>query len=114
MPDFGHGVLDSSAEPRLTMLEAMREVLRSRLATDPRVTLFGEDIEDPKGDVFGLTRGLTKAFPGRVMNSPLSESTIIGASIGRALTGARPVAFIQFADFLPLAFNQILCEMGTM
>jgi 2-oxoisovalerate dehydrogenase E1 component len=101
-------------KPELTMLEAIREVLKNRLADDQRVTLFGEDIEDPKGDVFGITRGLSKKFPGRVINSALSESTIIGVSIGRALAGARPVAFIQFADFLPLAFNQINSELGSL
>ena len=100
--------------PRLTMLEAIREVLRDRMAADPRITLYGEDIEDPKGDVFGVTEGLSLAFPGRVTNSPLSESTIVGLSIGRALAGSRPVAFIQFADFLPLAFNQIISELGSM
>ncbi|MBV9123797.1 MAG: transketolase, partial [Planctomycetes bacterium] len=100
--------------PRLTMLEAMNQVLRRRLAEDPRVTLYGEDIEDPKGDVFGLTRGLTRAFPGRVINSALSEATILGVSIGRALAGARPVAMIQFADFLPQALNQIMSELGSM
>ncbi len=97
-----------------TMLEAMREVLRRHLAEDPRVYLFGEDIEDPKGDVFGLTRGLTRDFPSQVRNSALTESTIVGVSVGRALVGGRPVAFIQFADFLPLAFNQIACELGTI
>ena len=104
----------TSGKPKLTMLEAIREVLGHRLAVDPRVTLFGEDIEDPKGDVFGITKGLSKTFPDRVRNSALSESTIIGVSIGRALAGDRPVAFIQFADFLPLAFNQINSEMGSM
>jgi len=64
--------------------------------------------------VFGVTRGLSSAFPGRVVNAPLSESTIVGTAIGRALAGQRPVAFLQFADFLPLAFNQIVNEMGTM
>jgi 2-oxoisovalerate dehydrogenase E1 component len=98
----------------LTMLESMREVLRRHLANDPRVTLFGEDIEDPKGDVFGLTRGLTRAYPGQVRNSALSESTIVGICAGRGLAGGRPVACIQFADFLPLAFNQIACELGTI
>lgn len=97
-----------------TMLEAMREVLRRHLADDSAVSLYGEDIEDPKGDVFGLTRGLTRAFPAQVRNSALTESTILGVSIGRALAGGRPVAFIQFADFLPLAFNQIACELGTI
>jgi 2-oxoisovalerate dehydrogenase E1 component len=100
--------------PRLTLLEAVREVLRERMADDPRITLYGQDIEDPKGDVFGITEGLTLAFPDRVTNSALSESTIVGVAIGRALAGARPVAFIQFADFLPLAFNQIISELGSM
>jgi 2-oxoisovalerate dehydrogenase E1 component len=81
---------------------------------DPRVALYGEDIEDPKGDVFGVTRGLTTAFPGRVLNSPLSESTIVGTCVGRALAGGRPVAFIQFADFLPLALNQLATELGSL
>ena len=84
------------------------------LAADPRVCLFGEDIEDPKGDVFGVTRGLSTAFPGRVVNSPLSEATIVGASIGRALAGGRPVALLQFADFLPVTLNQIMSELSTM
>lgn len=101
-------------QARLTMLEAMRDVLRARLSTDPRVSLFGEDIEDPKGDVFGVTRGLSSAFPGRVVNSPLSEATIVGTSIGRALVGARPVAFLQFADFLPVTLNQVMSELGTI
>jgi len=103
----------TEAKP-LSMIEAMREVLRAHLGSDPRVTLFGEDIEDPKGDVFGLTRGLTRAFPGQIRNSALSESTIVGVSVGRALAGGRPVAFIQFADFVPLAFNQIAAELGSI
>lgn len=100
--------------PRLTMREALREVLRHRLTTDPRVTLYGEDIEDPKGDVFGVTKGLSTAFPERVRNSPLAEATIVGASIGRAMAGERPVAFIQFADFLHVAFNQIASDLSTI
>ncbi len=102
-----------SSKP-VTLLAAMRAVLREALQGDERVTLFGEDIEDPKGDVFGLTRGLSRDFAGRVRNSALSESLIVGASIGRALAGGRPVAFIQFADFLPLCFNQVASELGSM
>ncbi|CAK0766397.1 2-oxoisovalerate dehydrogenase E1 component [Gammaproteobacteria bacterium] len=104
---------DSSA-PRLTMREAINAVLKARLAEDPRVFLHGQDIEDPKGDVFGVTKGLSTLFPGRVVNACLSESTIIGTAVGRALAGQRPVAFIQFADFLALGFNQIISELGTM
>ena len=103
---------DGSAD--LTMLEAIRAVLDSRLAKDPRVSLFGEDLEDPKGDVFGVTRGLSTKFPGRVVNSPLNESIILGASIGRALVGGRPVAFFQFADFLPIAYNQLFSDLGNL
>jgi 2-oxoisovalerate dehydrogenase E1 component len=102
------------SEPRLVMGQAIREVLRNHMTDDERVTVFGEDLADPKGDVFGVTRGLTTAFPGRVRNSPLSESTILGFSIGEALAGRRPVAFLQFADFLPLAYNQIFAELGSM
>jgi 2-oxoisovalerate dehydrogenase E1 component len=99
---------------RLTMREALRDVLQHHLRTDERVSLLGEDIEDPKGDVFGVTRGLSTEFPERVKNSALTESTILGTAIGRALVGERPVAFIQFADFLPPALNQLMCELGTM
>jgi 2-oxoisovalerate dehydrogenase E1 component len=103
-----------SGDRELVMLEAIREVLDTRLASDDRVTLFGEDIEDPKGDVFGITRGLTQKYGARVKNSPLSESLIVGVSVGRALAGGRPVAFLQFADFLPIAYNQIFAELGSM
>ncbi len=98
----------------LTMGNAIREVLNYQLQSDSRLYLYGQDIEDPKGDVFGVTKGLSTAYPGRVCNAPLSESTIIGTSIGRALAGEKPVAFIQFADFLPLAYNQLTAEMATM
>ena len=88
--------------------------LRDQLDANRDIYLLGQDIEDPKGDVFGVTRGLSTAFPGRVHNAALSESTIVGTSIGRALAGQRPVGFLQFADFLPLAFNQIISELGSM
>ncbi|WP_440682966.1 beta-ketoacyl-ACP synthase 3 [Cysteiniphilum halobium] len=105
---------DFSQETRLGMGAAMREVFRQRLLNDERVCLLGEDIEDDKGDVFGVTKGLSTQFPGRVVNSPLAEATIMGVSIGMALTGKRPVAFIQFADFMPLAYNLLFTELATM
>jgi len=104
----------TATDARLTMREAMRKVLEQQLLNDPEVVLLGEDIEDPKGDVFGVTRGLSTRFPTRVRNSPLSESTIVGTCIGQAMAGRQPVAFIQFADFLPVAFNQIACELGNI
>jgi len=110
----GSEVGGTDSEDRFTMLEAIRAVLDEHLGNDERVVLFGEDIEDPKGDVFGITRGLTDKYPGRVVNSPLAESTIVGVSVGQALAGRRPVAFLQFADFLPIAYNQIFAELGSM
>ena len=98
----------------LTMIEAMRAVIRNRLSADPDTYFYGEDIEDPKGDVFGLTRGLGTDFPTQITNAPLSEATIVGAAIGQALTGKKPVACIQFADFMLPAFNQIASELGAM
>ena len=91
-----------TGERDLLMRDALRDTLRAHLATNPQVFLTGQDIEDPKGDVFGVTKGLSTEFPGRVVNAALSESTIVGTCIGRALAGQRPVAFIQFADFVPL------------
>lgn len=105
---------DARATERLTMRAALGATLAARMRADTRVTLYGEDIEDPKGDVFGVTRDLSTTFTGRVSNSPLSESTIVGTSIGRALAGGRPVAFIQFADFLPLVCNQLATELGSL
>ncbi|MFP4385144.1 MAG: thiamine pyrophosphate-dependent enzyme [Spirochaetia bacterium] len=105
---------ETGGDDGLTMLEALRETLRHRLSADSRVQLYGEDIEDPKGDVFGVTRGLSSDFPGRVKNSPLAEATIVGTAVGQALAGKRPVAFLQFADFLPIAYNQIFAELGSM
>jgi 2-oxoisovalerate dehydrogenase E1 component len=104
-----------TAEDRsLSMLEAMRKALKNRIANDPETTLLGQDIEDPKGDVFGLTRGLSKDFPAQVHNAALAENTILGVSTGQALAGRHPVAFMQFADFMPVAYSHILSEIGAM
>lgn len=101
-------------KPALTLIEAMREAFRHQLQTNPNVTMNGEDIEDPKGDVFGLTRGLSTDFPGRVTNAPLAEATILGKAIGQAMAGRQPVAMMQFVDFMPPAYNQLVCELGCM
>ncbi len=102
------------ADGDLTMLEALRGVLRKHLEGNPAVTLFGQDIADPKGDVFGLTRGLSRAFGARVANSPLSEATIVGKCIGRALAGEQPVGLFQFADFMFPGFNQLYTELAMI
>ncbi|MEI6891999.1 MAG: beta-ketoacyl-ACP synthase 3 [Pontiella sp.] len=106
--------LGTEENRELSMLEAMREALKNRLSTDRKSTLLGQDIEDPKGDVFGLTRGLSLDYPKQVKNAALAENTILGVSTGQALAGGNPVAFMQFADFMPVAYSHILSEIGAM
>ncbi|MCX8515116.1 MAG: thiamine pyrophosphate-dependent enzyme [Burkholderiales bacterium] len=105
---------DVNQQQRYTMLEAMKNIFLHQLSTNSNVILLGQDIEDDKGDVFGITRGLSTKFSQRVINTALTESTIVGLSSGLALAGKIPVAFIQFVDFMPLAYNQICSELATM
>ena len=100
--------------PEATMAGAIHTAFEQALATDPRVLFFGEDIEDPKGGVFKLTQELSTQFPGRVVNSPLAESTIVGLACGLASAGMRPVFEIQFADFMAPAWNQIVANLSTL
>jgi acetoin:2,6-dichlorophenolindophenol oxidoreductase subunit beta len=86
---------------------ALGEALHSRLAEDPRVVVLGEDIADPYGGAFKVTRGLTTAFPQRVRTTPISEGAIAGVAAGLALAGYRPIAEVMFGDFLALCFDQI-------
>jgi 2-oxoisovalerate dehydrogenase E1 component len=106
----GNASIDTGS---ITLRRALNNTLHHLLDTDSRVFLFGQDIEDPKGDVFGVTRGLSTHFPGRVENSPLAEATILGTGIGRALAGERPICFLQFIDFMGPGLNQIFSEMST-
>ena len=78
------------------------------LEDDPRVVLLGEDIVDPYGGAFKVTRGLSTAHPERVRSTPISEGAIAGVSAGLALSGYRPIAEIMFGDFLALCFDQIV------
>lgn len=100
--------------PRMTMVEGIQHVLRQGLLTDPRTVLLGQDIEDPKGGVFGFTKGLSTEFPDRVFNAPLAEATIVGAGVGMAATGFRPVFEIQFIDFLTPAFHQLVNQVANL
>src|SRR5258708_13549444 len=100
--------------PETTMVAEVTRVLAARMAVDPRVILFGQDIEDPKGGVFGFTKGLSTQFPDRVFNAPLAEATIIGAGIGLAATGYRPVFELQFVDFITPGFMQLSSQAATL
>ena len=98
----------------LRLIEAVREALREEMAADPGVFLIGQDI-GINGGVFRVTDGLLDEFgPGRVIDSPLAESGMVGVAIGAALNGMRPVVEIQFADFIFPAFNQIVSEAARI
>jgi 2-oxoisovalerate dehydrogenase E1 component beta subunit len=91
-----------------TVIDAVRTALDEAMADDERVFLLGEDVE--AGGVFRATEGLSKKYKGRVIDSPLAESSIVGLSIGAAHYGMRPVAEIQFADFIHAGFDQMCSE----
>ena len=102
-----------STEP-VAMIDAINHALREELESNPRIVMFGEDIADPKGGVFGVTRGLADGFPGRVENSPLAEASIIGVASGMAMMGYTPVVEIQFADYIWPAMMQLRNEAATV
>jgi acetoin:2,6-dichlorophenolindophenol oxidoreductase subunit beta len=86
--------------------QAVTEALSEELARDPTVFFMGEDVA--YGGVFGLSRGLREQFgPSRVFNTPISETLIVGAGVGAAITGTRPVVELQFADFVTIAMDEI-------
>jgi 2-oxoisovalerate dehydrogenase E1 component beta subunit len=98
----------------LTYLEAIREALTEEMRRDPKVFVLGEDV-GAYGGAFGVTQGLHEEFGElRVLDTPISESLIIGASIGAALRGYRPVAEMQFADFISCGFDQIANQAATL
>lgn len=106
--------MSSPSEHVENMAHAVNRIFAEGLATFPNIIMFGEDIADPKGGVFGLTKGLSTAFPDRVFNSPLAEATIVGAGAGLAATGWRPVFEIQFIDFMTPGFNQLANQVATL
>jgi 2-oxoisovalerate dehydrogenase E1 component beta subunit len=98
----------------LSYLEAIREALGEEMRRDPKVFLLGEDV-GPYGGAFGATQGLFDEFGEmRVIDTPISESAIIGVSVGAALRGYRPVAEMQFADFISCGFDQIVNQAATL
>src|SRR5262245_25990483 len=98
----------------LSYLEAIREALAEEMRRDPKVFLLGEDV-GAYGGAFGVTQGLFEEFGElRVVDTPISESAIVGISVGAALGGYRPVAEMQFADFISCAFDQIVNQAATL
>ena len=98
----------------LNILEAIRGAMDEEMENDERVMVLGEDV-GRKGGVFGATEGLwAKYGDKRVLDTPLTEGMIAGAAMGAAVYGLRPVAEMQFADFVYPAFNQIVSEISRI
>src|ERR1700730_14293699 len=98
----------------ITYLEAIREALQEEMRRDPHVFVLGEDV-GAYGGAFGVTQGLYDEFgERRVVDTPISESAIIGISVGASLRGYRPVAEMQFADFIACGFDQIVNQAATL
>ncbi|WP_210251814.1 alpha-ketoacid dehydrogenase subunit beta [Rhizobium rhizogenes] len=88
--------------------EALNRALHTIAATKADVIFLGEDILDPYGGAFKVSRGLSTQFPGSVFTTPISEQALIGVAAGLALSGNKPIVEIMFGDFIALAFDQIL------
>ena len=95
---------------RLSIAEALREGITEELRRDPAVFCLGEDIATPGGwgGAFTVTLGLEAEFPDRMLNTPIAELGFFGAAVGAALMGMRPIADVQYGDFLFLAMDQIV------
>lgn len=101
---------------RMTIAEAMREGLRQEMARDERVFCIGEDIGIPGGwgGAFTVTLGLEQDFPDRTINTPISEAGIFGVALGAAVMGMRPVADVQYGDFLLCAMDQVANQVAKL
>ena len=98
--------------PEMTYREAVCKALADELRSDPDVVFFGEDVA-VAGGVFKVTPGLYDEFGGqRVRDTPISEQAIIGMALGAAITGLRPVAELMFADFVPVAMDQLVNQVA--
>jgi pyruvate dehydrogenase E1 component beta subunit len=101
---------------RLGIAEALREAIAEEMRRDDRVFCIGEDIGIPGGwgGAFTVTLGLEKEFPDRMVNTPISEAGLMGAALGAALMGMRPIADVQYGDFLFCAMDQVGNQVAKM
>lgn len=109
--------------PQKSMRDAINDALHIEMARDPRIIVLGEDVSggaggtsgerEASGGIFGITKGLLPKFGAeRVIDTPISESAIMGAAAGAALAGLRPVAELMFADFVGVSLDQIFNQMA--
>jgi 2-oxoisovalerate dehydrogenase E1 component len=97
-----------------SIVSAVNETLAYFVSHHSECVVYGEDIADPKGGVFGLTKGLSTSHPTQVFNAPLAEATIIGAGVGLSAAGRKPIVEMQFIDFITPAFNQLTNQAANL
>ena len=103
------------SKDKTVFVDAVNHALAEEMDRNKRMIVYGQDIADPKGGVFTATKGLSSKYgKGRVFNSPLAESSIIGSAVGLATAGYKPVVEIQFADYIWTAMMQIRNELATI
>lgn len=108
--------IEQTSDESVVIMDALNHALAEEMERDPGVVVFGQDVADGKGGVFGITRSLTNRFgKNRCFNTTLSESTIVGLATGLSFDGFhKPVAEIQFADYFWTGTNQIYNELSSM
>lgn len=99
--------------PEFRTMDAIRAALEDALARDERVLVAGVDV-GAGGNVFGLTRGLAERFPGRVLDTPIAETAVVGLAVGAAMAGMRPVVEVMYLDFIGVCFDQLLNQAAKL
>ena len=98
--------------PEITYREAVQQAISDEMRRDDSIVFFGEDVAEA-GGVFKVTPGIYEEFGAeRVRDTPISEQAIIGTALGAAITGLRPIAELMFADFIPVAMDQIVNQVA--
>src|SRR2546421_2115456 len=97
----------------ITYLDAIREAQERALMDDERVFIYGQDV-GAFGGAFKATKNLAQKFPGRVVDSPISEDAMVGLAVGAAIAGMRPIVEMEFADFSTVGFNQVVTQAATL
>lgn len=104
-----------TAEGAIVMMDALNHAIDEEMKRDASIVVFGQDVAHGKGGVFGITRNLTANHGAdRCFNSPLAESSIIGIAMGMSMAGAKPVAEVQFADYMWTGVNQLFNELASL
>lgn len=98
---------------KLSFAQATLEAMSEEMAADDKVFVMGEDIAR-QGGIFGQFKGLGQKFPGRVLDTPISETFICGGGVGAALAGARPVVDMHFIDFVGVCMDEVNNQMAKI